>query len=97
MDRPRRPAPEPLDVDVVSVVILGTVTWFVAFVVLLPFRGRLADAGHGDWWWTTLAGWVLGIVGILVSRAQRAARRAAADHAASGSDTADGNSPGQGA
>lgn len=78
MDRARRPAPEPLDIDVVSVVTLGTVIWFVAFVVLLPFRGRLDAAGHGDWFWTTLAGWVLGIVGILIARAQRAARRAAA-------------------
>lgn len=61
----------------VSVLILGTAIWFVAFLVLLPFRGRLDGAGHGDWVWIGLAGWTLGLVGIVVARAQRAARHAA--------------------
>jgi hypothetical protein len=59
---------------VVSVVTWGTVIWFVAFVVMLPLRGRLDHAGHPDWFWTSLAGWTLGLVGIAVARAQRSAR-----------------------
>ncbi|HEX5494175.1 MAG TPA: DUF2530 domain-containing protein [Mycobacteriales bacterium] len=90
-----RPAPEPFDVDVVSVVMAGTAVWFVAFVVLLPFHGRLAGAGHGDWLWTSLAGWTLGLLGILVARAQRAARRAAwsAPGQAAGTGTGAGTEP----
>jgi hypothetical protein len=74
VNRPGRPAPEPLDVDVVSVVAVGTALWFVAFLVMLPLRGRLAEGGHANWFWTSLAGWVLGLLGIVVARAQRAAR-----------------------
>jgi hypothetical protein len=64
-------------VDVVSVVGWGTMIWFVAFLVMLPLRGRLEHAGHPDWFWTSLAGWTLGLLGIAVARAQRAARQAA--------------------
>lgn len=60
-----------------SVVGWGTMIWFVAFLVMLPLRGRLEHAGHPDWFWTSLAGWTLGLLGIAVARAQRAARQAA--------------------
>lgn len=56
-----------------TVISVGTAMWFVAFVALLPFAGRLADDGHGSWIWTCFAGWTLGLLGIVVARAQRRA------------------------
>ncbi|PXY32619.1 hypothetical protein BAY60_00610 [Prauserella muralis] len=50
-------------------VIIGTVLWFVAFVVLL-----LAGV-DGVWRWTTLAGGGLGFVGMGIMAWQRAASR----------------------
>ena len=40
----------------VRIVIVGTALWFAGFLVLLPFRGRLADDGNEVWLWTCLAG-----------------------------------------
>lgn len=82
MRPPSRPTPEPLEVNVRPIVIVGTGLWFVAFVVVLATRGRLGFAELDDWreWmWTTLAGWVLGLAGLVLVRAQTraAARRAA--------------------
>jgi hypothetical protein len=76
-----RPAPEPLEADVVRIVIVGTSLWFAAFLVLLPFRDRLAADGRGFWLWTCLAGGLLGLVGLLLAR-RAAARRAATRRAA---------------
>jgi hypothetical protein len=79
--RPTRPAPEPLDVDAVLVVTVGTVLWGVAGLALLLFgRGWLADH-DGTWWlWTCAAGFGLGLLGIWYCRRRRAklGRRAAA-------------------
>ena len=47
---------EPLDVDGVRTVEVGVALWVIGFVALLPFYGRLQDAGHGWWLWTCLAG-----------------------------------------
>lgn len=71
--RPSRPSPEPLQVDAGRVVAAGAVLWFVAFCVLLVV------GGHRLWLWTTLAGWVLGLIGLVLARLQRraAARRSA--------------------
>jgi len=60
---------------VVRIVIVGTALWFAAFLVLLPFRGRLADGGHEVWLWTCLAGWLLGLLGLALSLRARAAGR----------------------
>lgn len=63
----------PLDVDGVRTVAVGTALWGVAFLALLPFYGRLADAGHGWVLWACLAGFGLGLVGGAFCR-RRAAR-----------------------
>ncbi len=66
---------EPLDVDGVRTVEVGTAVWLIGFVALLPFYGRLEDGGHAWWLWTCLAGFGLGLLGVEVCRrrAQRAA------------------------
>ncbi|HZB48709.1 MAG TPA: DUF2530 domain-containing protein [Mycobacteriales bacterium] len=72
-----RPTPPPLEADTVRIVIVGTTLWFVGFLVLLPFRGRLADDGREFWLWTCLAGGLLGLLGLFLARraASAAARR----------------------
>lgn len=72
--RPARPSPPPLDVDSVRVIGGVTLLWFVAFCVLLGLPGVVGRI----WLWTCLAGWVLGLIGLLITRVQQraAARRA---------------------
>ncbi|NYI07699.1 DUF2530 domain-containing protein [Allostreptomyces psammosilenae] len=60
---PPRPVPPPLEINTVPVVATTTVLWFVAFLVLLPFRERMAEAGNGDWVWVCLAAAGLGLLG----------------------------------
>ena len=55
--------PPAVQMNARRIVAVGTVLFFVAFLVLLPFYGRLGDDGHRDWLWTCLAGGVLGIIG----------------------------------
>jgi hypothetical protein len=69
--RPRPPAPAPLEPDSVTVVAVGTGLWALAFLVMVPFAGRLADAGHGWWLWTALAGFGLGLLGVEYCRRRR--------------------------
>jgi hypothetical protein len=65
-----------VDVDGVAIVTIGTILWAVAFGVLLPFRGRLADHNI-DWWlWTCLAGVGMGLWGINYCRRRRNRLRA---------------------
>lgn len=63
--------PEPVQVDSRRVVLIGTVSWFVAFVALLPFYDWLGRHGHRIWLWTCLAGWILGLVGLVLVRKHR--------------------------
>ncbi|MBI1758628.1 MAG: DUF2530 domain-containing protein [Actinobacteria bacterium] len=70
----RHPTPEPLQVNAVRVVLIGTVAWFLAFgvlVALLLVRGPAAEAGHRSWLWTSLAGWTLGLLGIFMAARAR--------------------------
>jgi len=71
-DAPRRDL-EPLDVDGVGVVTTLTGLWALAFLVLLPFKGRLDEHGTGWWLWTCVAGVGLGLFGIWFCRRRRAA------------------------
>lgn len=75
MPRPLRPAPEPLDVNAAKVIVIGTAGFLVAFVALLPFSGRLADAGQLVWLWSALAGWVLGLLGLWIAIRQQRRRK----------------------
>ena len=63
----------PLDVDGVRTLMVGTALWAVAFLALLPFYGRLSDAGRVWWLWTCMAGFGLGLIGLEFCR-RRAAR-----------------------
>ncbi len=74
--------------DGVAVITVGTIMWAIAFVVLLPFRARLADHGQEWWLWTCVAGVGLGLWGIYLCRRRRdrlTAQRRTASKGASGS------------
>jgi hypothetical protein len=43
---------------------------------MLPFLGRLEDAGRGWWFWTAVAGFGLGLIGIEYCKVRRNALRA---------------------
>jgi hypothetical protein len=74
---PRRPDPEPLEIDDAKVIAVGTAAWFVAWVVLLAFHGTLEDHDREWWIWTAVAGLGLGMWGWLLVRKRIAARNAA--------------------
>ncbi|MGA8847234.1 MAG: DUF2530 domain-containing protein [Nocardioides sp.] len=65
---------EPLDVDGVRTVEIGTVLFFVAFVALLPFYGQLEGDGRAWWLWTCLTGVGLGLLGLEYCRRRRRVR-----------------------
>lgn len=65
---------EPLDVDGVRTVAVGTAVWLIGFLALLPFYGELADSGRTWWLWTCLAGFGLGLCGYEYCRRRRDAR-----------------------
>jgi hypothetical protein len=66
---PRRPPPQPYELDAVLVITVGTIVWAVALLVaLVAFRHS-----HPSWVWTCMAGCGLGCLGIVYCR--RRARR----------------------
>ena len=67
---------EPLDVDGVRTLEVCVGLWFLAFLALLPFYGRLEDTGRVWWLWTCLAGFGLGLFGLEYCRRRRNRRRA---------------------
>jgi hypothetical protein len=67
---------DPLDVDGVRTVQVGTALWGLAFLLLLPFTSRLREDGHLWWLWTCIAGFGLGLVGWDHCRRRRNARQA---------------------
>jgi hypothetical protein len=70
---------EPLDVDGIRTVEVGTGLWLLAFIALLPFYGRLESDGHAWWLWTCLAGFGLGLFGLEYCRRRRNLRAERAD------------------
>ncbi len=62
---------EPMDVDGVRTMTIGTIVWGVAVIGLLPFLGRLEEQGRTWWLWTALAGFGLGLIGIEYCRRRR--------------------------
>jgi hypothetical protein len=74
---------DPLDVDGVRTLAVGTALWGVAFLMLIPFSGRLREDGHLWWMWTCIAGFGLGLVGWDYCRRRRNARQAAETGSAS--------------
>ncbi len=73
----------PLDVDGVRTLLVGSIMWAVAFVMLLPFSGRLREDGQLWWLWTCVAGFGLGLLGWDFCRRRRD-RRQAGDETAPG-------------
>ena len=67
---------EPLDVDGVRTVEIGTLFWLVASLALLPFYGRLEADGRTWWLWTCLTGFGLGLFGVEYCRRRRRLRQA---------------------
>jgi hypothetical protein len=65
---------EPLDVDGVRTVAVGTALFFVAFLALLPFYGRLAESGRLWLLWMCLAGVGLGLLGAEYCKRRRTIR-----------------------
>jgi Protein of unknown function (DUF2530) len=65
-ERALRAAPAPLEVDTFALVAIGEALWLLAFVVLLFFRD-----GHGLWLQTCAAGFLLGLLGLFLSRTRR--------------------------
>lgn len=75
--RERRPDPEPLEVDEIRVVLIGTAVWAVALVGLLLLGQGLDDDVRNRWVGTCAAGIAIGCFGVYYSWRRAAARRAA--------------------
>ena len=67
---PEPPALEPLHIDVQRVVLVGTLLWLVALVVILAVPAL--RSGSRDWWpWAAVSGALLGLVGLAYLRRGR--------------------------
>jgi hypothetical protein len=72
---PELVTPPPVQINARRIVQAGTLLWFVAFLVLLPFWSWLGEHHHRVWLWTALAGWVLGLLGLAIMVRHRRAGR----------------------
>lgn len=70
---------EPLDVDGVRTVQVGTAVFALAFIALLPFYGRLEEDDRTWLLWMCLTGVGLGLLGMEYCKRRRHAR-AERDH-----------------
>jgi len=70
---PRHPDPEPMQTDDARVVLIGTVGWVIALVVLLFLR--VTDATDVRDWWLGMCGYgiALGLYGVRYTRKRKAA------------------------
>lgn len=62
---------EPMDVDGVRTMTVGTIAWGVAVIALLPFLGTLSESDRSWWIWTCIAGFGLGLIGLEYCRRRR--------------------------
>ena len=62
----------PVDVDGVAAITIGTVAWLVALMVSLLLRDRLEHSGDSWWIGVCLAGFLLGLPGLVFLRGRRA-------------------------
>lgn len=72
---PVPPLPPVRGAGLAHVIIPGTALWLVALIVLLFMIPTLRSHDAMLWLWTSLAGWVLGFVGLAIYGWQRAAAR----------------------
>ena len=67
---------KPIEVDLSRIVLLGTVLYALAALVMLPLQTSLTHEGHGRWPWTAVSGVALGLLGLYyVKRRDRAIAR----------------------
>jgi hypothetical protein len=67
---------KPMEVDLSRIVLLGTVLYALAAMVMLPLQTSLTHSGHGRWPWTAVSGVALGLMGLYyVKRRDRAIAR----------------------
>jgi len=64
----RRPDPPPFRTNEFVPVIVGTVLWGTACLVLLTQHHAMAARGQGWWLWVTVSGFVLGLWGLFMLR-----------------------------
>lgn len=68
---------EPLEINGITAVTVGTIIWTVATVIMVVMRDQLEASGRGNWVWICACGVLLGLLGIRYTR-RRAARIAKA-------------------
>ena len=74
---------KPMEVDLSRIVLIGTVLYAIASVILLPMQSSLTDDGHGRWPWIAVSGVGLGLLGLVyLKRRDKAIARDAANKAA---------------
>lgn len=64
----RRPDPPPLPHEGTGAVIVGTVAWLVALLVMLPLHDRLEREGRLWWIAAAAVGFGLGLLGVWYCR-----------------------------
>ncbi len=70
---------KPMEVDITRIVLIGTVLYAIAAVVLLAMNTTLTHHGHGRWPWVAVSGTALGLLGLYyLKRRDRANARAKA-------------------
>lgn len=70
-ERPSLVQPPAVQMNARRIVLFGTSVFFLAFVVLLFFWSWLGEHDHRIWLWTSLAGWLLGLLGYSIMTRHR--------------------------
>ncbi|KHL09339.1 UNVERIFIED_CONTAM: integral membrane protein [Mumia flava] len=82
------PDVQPLDVDGVRTMAVGSAIWLALGLGMLPFMSTLQANGTIWWLWTCVAGFGLGLMGVEYCRRRRAALADADSEADPGHDDA---------